>query len=369
MKKRKIPMLRLVIDDKIPFIREAAARLGQAVYLPGSRITAADVREADALIVRTRTRCDRALLEGSRVRFVATATIGYDHLDVSYLSRQGIRWANCPGCNARSVAQYVESTLLLLERDGALRLSDAPTLGLVGVGHVGTQVALMARRLGLRLLLCDPLRQTGHGGVREGEAAGGIADAECCHSLADVCRRADIISFHTPLTLSGPHATYHLADAAFFAALERRPIIINAARGEVVDTAALRAAMAAGRVSRAVIDTWENEPRIDRRLLAEAFLATPHIAGYSADGKACGTRMALTAVARHFGLDSDFSDILPPPVAPDFRYYPDAPDDAAATCPRLALYDPRRDTAALRARPEAFEELRGNYPLRRESGQ
>ena len=358
--------MKLIIDDKIPFIRGEAERLGEAVYLPGSAISAADVRDADALIVRTRTRCDRQLLEGSRVSFIATATIGYDHLDTAYLREAGIGWTNCPGCNAASVAQYVESALLLLARAGKVTLSPATTLGIVGVGHVGTQVALMARRLGLRLLLCDPPRLAGEGGGSEGEAAaGGIRDADCSATLADICRKADIVTFHTPLTRSGRHATFHLADSDFFGALERRPVFFNSSRGEVADTAALLAALREGRVSEAVIDTWEDEPHISRELLAAAFLATPHIAGYSADGKANGTSMALQAVAAHFHLDADF-DIRPPHVGSDFRYYPEAPDGAALAEPRLALYDPRRDSDALRARPEDFERLRGDYPLRRE---
>lgn len=358
--------LRLVIDDKIPFIREAAATIGDAVYLPGAAISAADVRDADALIVRTRTRCNEALLGGSSVKFVATATIGYDHIDTAWLASAGIGWTNCPGCNAASVAQYVESALLLLERRGRLRLDATCTLAIVGVGHVGTQVALMARRHGLRLLLCDPLRLRHEGGVKEGTpAAGGIADAECTATMADVCRDADVVTFHTPLTRSGEYATFHLADAAFFSALRRRPVFINAARGEVTDTSALLSAMEEGRVGEAVIDTWENEPDISRRLLQEAFLATPHVAGYSADGKANGTRMALEAVARHFGIPFT-ARVCAPPLPQGFLYNPSAAADAAA-CPSLALYDPRRDSDALRARPEAFERLRGDYPLRRES--
>ena len=358
--------MKIIIDDKIPFIRGEAERLGETVYLPGSAISAADVRDADALIVRTRTHCNEALLQGSRVQFIATATIGYDHLDTAWLHRHGIGWTNCPGCNARSVAQYVESALLLLQRAGKVSLDASTTLAIVGVGHVGTQVALMARRLGLRLLLCDPLRLQGQGGVKEGsEAAGGIADAACSATLDDVCREADIITFHTPLTRTADHATFHLASSDFFARLRRRPVFINSSRGEVVDTEALLQAIDDGRVGETVIDTWEHEPTPSRELLFKTFLSTPHIAGYSADGKANGTRMALEAVARHFGRELSFH-VSPPPVTPGFRYYPDAPDDAAETDPRLALYDPRRDSDALRADPDAFERLRGNYPLRRE---
>ena len=357
--------MKIIIDDKIPFMRGQAERLGTAVYLPGAAITADDVRDADALIVRTRTRCDEALLKGSRVKFIATATIGFDHIETAWLAENGIGWTNCPGCNAGSVAQYVESALLLLARAGRIRLDAATTLAVVGVGHVGTQVALMAKRLGLNLLLCDPLRFQGCGGVEEGSAAaGGIADAACCATLDDVCRQADIITFHTPLTRQGLHATYHLASADFFSRLQRRPVVINSSRGEVVDTDALLGALRGGIVREAVVDTWENEPNISRELLDRAFLATPHIAGYSADGKANGTRMSLEAVARFFGVDCPF-DVEAPAVSPTFRYYPEAPDDAAAN-PSLALYDPRRDSDALKADAAAFERLRGNYPLRRE---
>ena len=357
--------MKIIIDDKIPFMRGQAERLGTAVYLPGAAITADDVRDADALIVRTRTRCDEALLKGSRVKFIATATIGFDHIDTAWLAENGIGWTNCPGCNAGSVAQYVESALLLLARAGRIRLDAATTLAVVGVGHVGAQVALMAKRLGLTLLLCDPLRLQGSGGVEEGSAAaGGIADAACCATLDDVCRQADIITFHTPLTRQGLHATFHLASADFFSRLQRRPVVINSSRGEVVDTGALLGALRGGIVREAVVDTWENEPDISRELLDRAFLATPHIAGYSADGKANGTRMSLEAVARFFGVDCLF-DVEAPAVPPTFRYYPEAPDDAAAN-PSLALYDPRRDSDALKADPVAFERLRGNYPLRRE---
>ncbi len=359
--------MKLVIDDKIPYIRGWAERLGEAVYLPGAAIGPADVRQADALIVRTRTHCGPALLEGSRVRFVATATIGFDHLDTGYLRRAGIGWANCPGCNAGSVAQYVRNSLLLLEAEGRLRLEGC-RVGVVGVGHVGSRVAAELRRWGCRLLLCDPPRL--EGAVRMPAAVEAAAPAAACTAtLSDVAREADVVTFHTPLTRTGRYATYHLAGPDFFRALGRRPVIINASRGEVVATEALRAALAGGLVRAAVVDTWENEPGIDRGLLAAAYIATPHIAGYSADGKATGTRMALEAVAARFGRDAHF-DIRPPRLPRGFRYNPAAAPPAAlgpeaAEC--IRLYDPRRDSDALRAAPGRFEQLRGDYPLRREA--
>lgn len=336
--------MKIVIDDKIPYVSGAVDRMGQAVYLPGAAIGPDDVRDADALIVRTRTRCDRRLLEGSRVQFVATATIGFDHLDTAWLARAGIAWANCPGCNAASVAQYVESSLILLRRAGLLPATGG-VVGVVGVGHVGSKVAAAARALGFDVLPCDPPRHEREGGTFYG--------------LDELAERADVVTFHTPLTFDGPHPTFHLADEAFFARLRRRPVVMNSGRGEAVDTQALLAALDDGRVRAAVVDTWENEPHIDRRLLDRAFIATPHVAGYSADGKATGTRMALEAVARHFGLPSAF-DIRPPRLPEGLRPAADPLDR------KLQLYNPLDDTRRLKAAPESFEQLRGSYPLRRE---
>ena len=342
--------MKIVIDDKIPFIKGEAERLGETVYLRGDSITAADVRHADALIVRTRTLCNRQLLEGSRVKFIATATIGYDHLDTDYLAQAGIAWANCPGCNATSVAQYVQNCLLLLEQADYISLSHT-TVGIVGVGHVGTKVEQAVRALGCRVLLYDsPRQERGDHGFS---------------SLEELCAQADVVTFHTPLTHSGAHATFHMADAAFFERLQRRPVFINSGRGEVVDEVALKAALATGTIRTAVIDTWEHEPQIDRELLQQVFIGTPHIAGYSADGKANGTRMALEAVARHFGKEADF-EILPPSLPEGYAYYAERFSLDHPHAPYLRLYDPRRDSDALKQKPEDFERLRGNYPLRRE---
>ena len=379
-------MLRLVIDDKIPFIREAAARLGECIFLPGAAITADDVREADVLITRTRTQVNHALLEGSKVQLVVTATIGHDHIDKAYLAEKGIAWHNCPGCNARSVAQYVRNSLWIAAAEGcfgancpttdknlgssphstahnvacskAFDPTNAPfcatlrglTVGIVGVGHVGTAVAEILAAEGCRVLRCDPPK---------GEP----------HTLADLAREADVISLHTPLTFEGEHATFHLADRTFFESLQRCRVFINAARGECADTAAVEWALSEGKIRAAVIDTWENEPHISASLLRAALIATPHVAGYSADGKANGTRMSLEAVARHFGLDAHFD--IPAPALPAEFSYGALPIDLTHRLPeralaQLRLYNPLTDTERLRAAPEDFEQQRGNYPLRRE---
>lgn len=333
--------MKIVVDDKIPYIRETLAMLAdEVVALPGAAIGPDDVRDADALIVRTRTRCDRRLLEGSRVQLVATATIGFDHLDTAYLEQAGICWTNCPGCNAGSVAQYVACSLLLLARDRQLTLSDM-TIGIVGCGHVGSRVLQVARQLGMHPLVCDPpLGKAGY------------------VSLDVIERQADIVTFHVPLTTEGPHATWHMADERFFSRLARVPYIINTSRGEVVDGNALLAALDEGRVRDAVIDVWEQEPLIDRRLLQRVFIGTPHIAGYSADGKVNADNMVVDALCRHFHLPHPAAIV--PPELPDGHAY-DEPEDSP-----LRLYNPLVDSQRLKDSPDDFEHLRNHYPLRRE---
>lgn len=356
--------MRLLIDDKIPFIHGQAERLGTVRYMPGAAISRDDAMQADVLIVRTRTRCDAALLDGTPVRFIATATIGYDHLDRDYLSRAGIGWANCPGCNATSVAQYVATALLPLIDSG--RLPARPTVGIVGVGHVGTAVAQHLRQMGFPLLLCDPpRRERARHGTPCAAPHTAIADDACTATMEQLAAEADVITFHVPLTDGGPYATRHLADARFFAALQRRPVVINAARGEVADNTAWVEALDRHLTGPAIVDTWENEPHILTALLRRAYIATPHIAGYSADGKARGTQMALEAVARHMGCAETFA--IAPPALPDgFRYWQGTPEADLRRHPALRRYDPRRDSEALKTCPEAFERLRGDYPLRRE---
>ena len=288
--------MKVIIDHKIPYIKEAISRIAdEVVFLPGNAFTKEEVKDADALIVRTRTTCNRELLEGSQVKFIATATIGYDHIDTEYCREAGITWTNCPGCNAGSVEQYVHSVLLLLKREKGLDLEKS-TIGIVGVGHVGSRVKRMAEGLGMNVLLNDPPR------AEQGES--GFVDLET------IARECDVITFHTPLSRERRYATFHLVNHEFLVSLKRTPYIINSSRGEVVDTDALLVALAAGKVRDVVIDTWENEPDINHELLDVAFLATPHIAGYSADGKANATRMSLEALCKFFHIEATF-DIMP----------------------------------------------------------
>ena len=336
--------MKVIIDHKIPYIEEAIKKIAdEVVFLPGHAFTKEVVKDADVLIVRTRTRCNRELLEGSQVKFIATATIGYDHIDTDYCAEAGIVWTNCPGCNAGSVEQYVHSVLLLLKRNKGLDLANS-TIGIVGVGHVGSRVKHMAESLGMRVLQNDPPR------ADKGEQ--GFVDLE---TIAQEC---DVITFHTPLNREGKYATYHLAEEEFLFSLKRTPYIINSSRGEVVDTASLLAALSAGKVKDAIIDTWEYEPRISRELLSVAYLGTPHIAGYSADGKANATRMVLEALCRFFDIHADFDISLPELSVAEFS---EDKDEA-----HLQAYNPISDSERLKLTPDKFEWFRGNYPIRRE---
>lgn len=338
--------MKIIIDNKIPFIKEAASQTSEeVVYLPGNGFTPEAVRDADALIIRTRTHCNRALLEGSRVKFITTATIGFDHIDTAYCEEAGITWTNAPGCNSASVAQYIESSLLLLQADYGRKLNEM-TIGIVGIGNVGSKVAAVARHLGMRVLQNDLPRAE-----KEGNAL--------FTSLEHMAKEADVITFHVPLYKEGAYKTFHLADDAFFEALERKPILINTSRGEVVATDALLNALQAGRISEAIIDVWENEPNINLELLNQVMIGTPHIAGYSADGKANATRMALDALCRHFGIEAQYQITPPQPETTSIS----APTMEEAL---LKIYDPRRDSDTLKLHPECFEQLRGDYPLRRE---
>ena len=340
--------MKIVVDDKIPFIREAIAQIStDVIYKPGIAISPDDIHDADALIIRTRTRCDETLLKGSKVSFIATATIGYDHLDIEYLKRAHITWTNCPGCNANSVGQYIHSCLLLLEKEKGYNLSKT-TVGLVGVGHVGHAVIEAIRPLGVQILLNDPpqkeaLRKAGK-------------PHEFFLKMEELQEKCDIISFHTPLITKGPYPTFHLANKTFFNALKKQPIIINTSRGAVVDNTDVLQALKDGIIRDAIIDTWENEPNINQELLNLIYIGTPHIAGYSADGKANATRMALTALCNHFHLPVTFQ-IRVPQLPEEELPEPNLTETERA----LVLYNPHTDSLKLKSHPTMFEELRREF--------
>lgn len=339
--------MKIVADRTVPYLRGIAETFAEVVYLSSDQFTPDAVKDADALIVRSIDKCTRTLLAGSRVRLITTATIGFDHIDTHYCDEAGIRWINAPGCNALSVGQYILASLLTL----ALRQGESlvgKTLGIVGMGHVGKEVERLATAWGMRILRNDPPRAQAEG--EEGFV-----------SLDTIAEEADIITLHVPFTREGRFATYHLADGTFFAKLKRRPWFINSCRGAVHDTAALLEAKQAGRIGSLILDCWENEPRIDRALLAETALATPHIAGFSADGKANATRACLENIARFFSIDREkIGEIVPPPPAHpqiDLEAFPDHRVERAV----LTSFNPLPVDQALRDAPEKFEAFRSNY--------
>lgn len=338
--------MKIIIDNKIPYIKEAVQGIAdEVIYAPGKDFTPELVKNADALIIRTRTHCNRELLEGSRVKFIATATIGFDHIDTEYCQQAGIKWRNAPGCNSASVAQYIQSSLLVWKSIRNKRLNEL-TIGIVGVGNVGSKIAKVAQDFGMRVLLNDLPREEKEG-------------SEPFISLNKIAEECDIITFHVPLYKEGKYKTFHLADESFFSLLKRKPVIINTSRGEVIDTNALLNALNSESISDAIIDVWEHEPDINRELLEKVIIGTPHIAGYSADGKANATRMSLDAICRFFQIDGKYEINAPAPASPVI--YAESHEEAL-----LRMYNPTDDSDRLKSQPELFENLRGDYPLRRE---
>lgn len=347
--------MKIIIDDKIPYIRGAFEDVAEVIYLPGSKTTAEIVRDADAIVTRTRTICNEKLLAGSSVKFIATATIGYDHIDTDYCDAAGIKWTNAPGCNSKSVEQYIASTLMVLAETKKLQLKDL-CIGIVGVGNVGSKVAKICEIFGMKVLLNDPPRERAEG-------------PEKFVSLETVKNEADIISLHVPLNTKGEDATFHMGDESFFSALKKKPVLINSCRGEVIKTDAVKKALKAKYISSFVCDCWENEPDLDLELLEMTEIATPHIAGYSKDGKAKGTSMSVQAISDFFGLGLNNWQ----PSGVELPTNPIIEIDGEGMSEQeifskaiLHTYDIRHDDKLLRLSPEHFEQQRGDYPTRRE---
>ncbi len=347
--------MRIVADPNIPFVQEAFGPLGEVRLAPGREITAETVRDADALLVRSVTPVNAALLDGSPVKFVGTATIGTDHIDQAYLLAKGIGFASAQGSNANSVAEYVVAAMLEMAQRRKFRLRDK-TLGVIGVGNVGSRVACYAEALGMRVLQNDPPR------ARAERLTDFVA-------IGRVLSEADIISLHVPLTKAGAYATHHLFAKDTLSALEDRlPILINTSRGAVIDNKALLKAIDGGKLGGAVLDVWENEPNISPELLEVVDLGTPHIAGYSFDGKVNGTQMIYRAVCEFFRVEPDWQPELDLPPEPSMqgRFNPDDDDEAVLRGIIERVYDIVADDAALRAGIQQFDKLRAEYWKRRE---
>jgi erythronate-4-phosphate dehydrogenase len=346
---------RIIIDANIPYIRGAFDDVADVEYLVAKDITHDKAMNADALIVRTRTQCNAALLEGSRVKMIATATIGIDHIDTEYCDTHNIQWTNAPGCNAESVAQWVGSALAVWANKHNCSLV-GKTIGIVGHGHVGKRVERLAHKLGMNVLLNDPPLA--------------LENPDKYVDLHTIARECDVITFHTPLTREGKFATYHLADEEFFKTLqENNPnntpsLIINAARGGIINENALLSHLSQlssfnFQLSNIAIDCWDGEPETNSELRQRALIATPHIAGYSADGKLNATQQVVQAVAIALNITPNTIEGLSEKKTTD-KEGDELKDEL------LNNYNILADSDALKAEPEKFEYFRSNYPVRRE---
>jgi erythronate-4-phosphate dehydrogenase len=345
--------IKIIADLDIPFLKGVFEPYAETEYYPGHNITNRVVRNADALVIRTRTKCNSDLLHGSDVKFISSATIGFDHIDRDYCEKNGITWTNAPGCNSSSVQQYVAASLINLSRKYKFSLKDR-TIGIVGVGHVGTKIVKMAEYFGMTVLLNDPPR------VRNEGLCGFL-------SLEGILRDCDIITFHVPLNMNGEDKTYHMIDENLLEKVNPGTFIINTSRGKVADTEALKKALGSGKVAGAVVDVWEGEPEIDTDLLKMVDIGTPHIAGYSADGKANGTSMSVQAVSRYFslGIDNWRPDNIPLPDSTVINIKNRSGEDIIGEAV-INTYNISEDFIRLRQSPETFEKQRAEYPLRRE---
>jgi len=347
--------MKIVADDKIPFLKGALEPFAEMVYLPGKQIDQESLRDADALLIRTRTKCTESLLAGTNIRYIGTATIGFDHIDCQFCDKNNIVWVNAPGCNSSSVQQYIAAALLKMSSETRMNLRKK-TIGIIGVGNVGSKIETFARILGMNVLLNDPPRARIEG---DDKFAG----------LNKLLSDSDIVTVHVPLNIVGEDLTYHLFDESTFRKMKRGSWFFNSSRGEVTDTSALINAFGPGRLDGAVLDVWENEPDIDFDLMRKAFIATPHIAGYSTDGKANGTAMVVNSLCEYFNfpLKNWYPANVSEPTAPEINIDGNSKSDEEII--REAVfhtYNVTEDDIKFRLLPSDFEKQRGDYPLRRE---
>ena len=348
--------MKILVDENMPYAVELFSRLGTVQSVPGRPIPQDALNDADALMVRSVTKVNEGLLTGKPVKFVGTATAGTDHVDDAWLAKQGIGFSAAPGCNAIAVVEYVFSSLLIIAQRDGFQLRDK-TVGIIGVGNVGSRLNARLEALGIRTLLCDPPRAD-------------RGDAGEFWPLEKLVAEADILTFHTPLNMSGPYATHHLVDADLLAQLPADRILINACRGEVVDNAALLEALNGTKKLTAVLDVWEPEPDLSLALLDKVAIGTAHIAGYSLEGKARGTTQVFEAFSQFIGQPQTvpLESLLP---APEFAEVTLRGALSEAKLLRLIhlVYDVRRDDRPLRrvaGKPGEFDKLRKFYEERRE---
>jgi len=344
--------LHIVIDDAIPFIRGVLEPFFDVSYIPGIEITNQNLKNAEGLVVRTRTICDSSLLNQTPVRFVATATIGTDHLDTLYLNQQGIQWMHAPGCNALSVCQYVLAAIFEILYETKKPLTET-TLGIVGVGHIGSRLYELVKALGIRCLLCDPP----------------LSDQNQRNDflpLEEILQQSDIVSLHVPLIQQGLYPTQHLINDTHLKKMPSHAYLINSSRGPVVDNQALSYHLKEKTIAGAILDVWEEEPNLNKTLLNQVMIGTPHIAGYSQDGKANATSQVVRGIGNAFDIEplKTFDLHLEKQT---LEIEPLVEDDFLSLRAIFKkTYDIRKDSLLLKHSPDNFETFRKNYPVRRE---
>ncbi|MHC4637417.1 MAG: 4-phosphoerythronate dehydrogenase PdxB [Planctomycetota bacterium] len=354
--------MKIIADMNIPFVSECFSSIGDVSTVAGREMTAEVVRDADILLVRSVTKVDCDLLKGSKVRFVGTATIGFDHIDNDYLREHKIGFASAPGSNANSVAEYIIAALLKIAQKHGFAL-EGKSVGIVGVGNVGSKVEQKCAALGVKCYLNDPPLQRQSGDKK--------------YLSLEELFDCDFVTLHTPLTFEGIDKTFHLADEKFFNSLKTGCVFLNTSRGGVVDTGALKKAIKLGRLKSAVLDVWEDEPDIDTDLLEMVDIGTPHIAGYSTDGKIIGMIMIYKAACEYFGVQAkyDVDSFLPAPLVPKLEVESASNDEQQVLLETVSkIYDINSDDAGLRwildlpqgKRCALFSKLRKEYPVRRE---
>ncbi|WP_159564876.1 4-phosphoerythronate dehydrogenase PdxB [Budvicia diplopodorum] len=348
--------MKIVADENMPYAQTLFGQLGDVRLVAGRQLNSSVLADADALMVRSVTKVNQALLAGSKVSFVGTATAGTDHVDDKWLTQQGIGFSGAPGCNAIAVVEYVFSALLMLAERDRFSLKDK-TVGIIGVGNVGSRLNARLNALGVNTLLCDPPRAR-------------VDSSETFWPLDKLVKEADILTFHTPLYREGQDKTYHMVDADLLSALPEGRILINASRGAVVDNQALLNALEQGKNLSTILDVWEQEPELLLPLLALVDVGTPHIAGYSLEGKARGTTQIYQAFSQHIGQPKsiELSSLLPEAEFNRITLNGELDESRLKRLIHL-VYDVRRDDAPLRAvagQPGEFDRLRKEYIERRE---
>ncbi len=355
--------MKIVVDENIPFAKEAFSTLGEVETSNGREITPQKVEDADALIVRSITKVNSKLLEKSSVKFVGTATIGMDHIDVGYLKDRGIEFVSAPGSNSNSVSEYIVCALLTAANKLCLNLHDL-TIGIIGVGNVGSKVAKKVEALGMRVLLNDPplLEKTGNIKYRP---------------IQELMESCDVLTFHVPLERQGKYPTYHMIDEKFLRCLKKCPVIVNTSRGGVMDTEAIKSALMRSDISQVILDVWENEPDIDIEMLKMTLIGTPHIAGYSFDGKVNGAFMIYKSLCQYLNKKAKWNpqDFLPKSNCPVIKIHEvNGPLEKKLHKVISRVYDIEKDDSKLREsrsmpsekRSAYFDSLRKNYHVRRE---